>query len=366
MKILHIVRQFYPMIGGMENYVYLLSIYQIKRGDEVSVLTLDRDFMTGKKLPASDTHDNINIIRIPYLGIKKYPLAFSAIRNLKGYDIVHIHGVDFFVDYLALFRFFHRKKMILHTHGGFFHTRWGYWFKKIFFNTVTRVTVNLCDRVIAISNNDYQPFSGLTKKIVQIENGIHYDQYQSPKQVTQGTLVTVGRIDIHKRIDLLIKVTLNLIEKGYDVKLRIVGPDWKKMQAGLEKIIPADKKDKIIFAGPVDDQQLLQEYIGAHVFLSASEYEGFGLTAVEAMASGTPVVLNNIDSFRVFLENKNFGSIAEFINVEDTALKIEKFINLNDQEYQLVSDEARKYAANYSWKTIEDRIREVYLDVLKH
>ncbi|MCB0805053.1 MAG: glycosyltransferase family 4 protein [Bacteroidales bacterium] len=364
MKILHVVRQFYPMIGGMENYVYLLSIHQIASGDEVTVLTLDRNFMTNEKLPSSGLHDGIQIIRIPYLGINKYPIAFSAIRFVKGYDIVHIHGVDFFVDYLAFTRFLHRQRIILHTHGGFFHTRWGYWFKKIFFNTVTRVTVNLTDRVIAISNNDYKPFAGLTKKIVQIENGIHYDQYQSPKSVKKGTLLTVGRIDIHKRIDLLIKVTLTLIDRGHDVTLRIVGPDWKKMQSDLEKLIPKDKKDKIIFTGPVDDAQLLQEYVHAEVFLSASEYEGFGLTAVEAMASGTPVVLNNIDSFRVFLENKDFGSIAEFKDVEATATKIENFITLDQNKYRLVSGQAREYASNYSWKTIEKRIREVYLNVL--
>jgi len=352
------------MIGGMENFVYLLSVYQLKQGDDVTVLTLNRNFMTNEKLEPEGEYQQIKIKRIPYLGINKYPLAFSALRHLNGFDIIHVHGVDFFIDYLAFTKVFHRKKLILHTHGGFFHTRWGYMFKKVFFNTVTRFTVNRCNKVIAISNNDFRPFSRLTGKIVQVENGIHFENYQKSKHIETGTLLTVGRIDIHKRIDQLIKITLILNEKDINSKLRIVGPDWKGMKDDLLKIIPEKHKESIIFVGPVDDEKLTQEYAKAHLFLSASEYEGFGLTAIEAMASGTMVVLNDIDSFRVFLENKEFGSIANFSDLEKTADQIAKYLALPESEYQKRSDQARKYAESYSWAKIESRIRDVYNEVL--
>ena len=361
---MHVVRQFYPMIGGMENFVYLLSTQQIRQGDEVTVLTLDRNFMNNEKLPAEDEHHQIKIIRISYLGINRYPVAFSATRFIKDFNILHIHGVDFFVDYLAMMKPFHQKKIVLHTHGGFFHTRWGFWFKKIFFNTITRFTVNRIDKVIAISNNDFFPFRKLTKNVVQIENGIDFDIYQQPKKLIRDTLITVGRIDTHKRIDLLIKITLKLHEMGYPATLRIIGPDWKGLKDGLAKLIPKDKKDFITFVGPVDDRQLVDEYASAHLFLSASEYEGFGLTAVEAMASGTPVVLNDIDSFRIFLENREFGGIAKFRNIEETANVIGRFLDLPEDEYHRLSKHARKYAENYSWPKIESKIRDVYKEVL--
>ena len=364
LKILHIVRQFYPMIGGMENFVYLLGIHQLKAGHEVTVLTLDRNFMTNEKLPPADDHDGIKINRIPYFGINKYPLAFSTIKYLKGYDIVHVHGVDFFIDYLAATKFIHRKKLILHTHGGYFHTKWGFYIKKIFFQTVTRFSVHFCNKVIAISDNDYSIFRKLTKKIILIENGIDTDRYTRPKEVVNGRLITVGRIDTHKRVDNLIRVLIELNRSGVDASLRIIGPDWKGLKDDLVKLIPAELAEKVIFVGPVDDDTLAEEYAKAHLFLSASEYEGFGLTAIESMSSGTPTILNDIDSFRVFLKDKDFGQIVQFSQIKETSSAIACFIKLPKEKYAEISKNARAYADNYAWKKIEKKIFNVYKDIL--
>ena len=352
------------MIGGMENFVYLLGIHQLKSGHQVTVLSLDRNFMTNEKLPPTDSHDGINIIRIPYFGINKYPLAFSTIKYIKGYDIVHVHGVDFFIDYLAITRFIHRKKLILHTHGGYFHTTWGYYIKKIFFQTITRFSILFCSKVIAISDNDYSLFRKLTKKIILIENGIDTDRYTRAKEVVNGRLITVGRIDVHKRVDNLIRVLIYLNQSGTDASLRIIGPDWKGLKNDLVKLIPKELAEKVIFVGPVDDDTLAEEYAKAHLFLSASEYEGFGLTAIEAMSSGTPTILNDIDSFRVFLKDKEFGEIVQFSHIEKTSSAIAKFINIPNEKYVKISNAARTYAENYAWKKIEKKIYHVYENVL--
>ena len=364
MKICHIVRQFYPMIGGMENFVYLLGTHQIMAGHEVTVLTLDRNFMTNEKLAHECVHDGIKIIRIPYLGSKKYPLALSALKYVGPFDFVHIHGVDFFIDYFALTKFIHRKKIILHTHGGYFHTRWGYWIKKVFFHTVSRTSIKFCDQVIAISDNDYSIFKKITNRIVLIANGIDTSRYQLPKKVETGRLISVGRIDVHKRVDNVIKTCIRLQEKGLDTSLRIIGPDWKGMKKDLEKLIPSTMADKISFTGPVDDQTLSEEYSKAHFFMSASEYEGFGLTAIEAMSSGTPTILNDIDSFRAFLKDKDFGKVVKFSDIDSTADSLAKFINMPTEEYNKISNKARLYADNYSWKKIEKKISEVYNKVV--
>lgn len=364
MKILHIVRQFYPMVGGMENFVMSLANQQIENGHEISVLTLDRNFMNREKLAKHDSINGISVIRIPYIGSKKYPLAFSCIKYLKGNDVIHIHGVDFFVDYLSLTKKFHRSRLICHTHGGYFHTQWGFGIKKVFFNTISRLTFKFVDKVIAISSNDYTIFNKITQRIVLIYNGVNVEKYDVTKEKSQGTLITVGRIDIHKRVDNLIKVVLYLNENGTEAKLRIVGPDWKGLQDKLNQIIPSKYHDKVIFVGKVNDSELTNEYRQAHLFVSASEYEGFGLTAIEALASGTMVILNDIESFNYFLKDQQFGEIVNFNNIPESALAIKKLLELKESEYEQMSDEARKYASRYSWVNIEKEIYKVYLDLI--
>lgn len=364
MKILHIVRQFYPMIGGLENFVLSLAMEQVKSGNEVSVVTLNRNFIDGTKLPDSETYGQINIYRIPFFGSKRYPLAFSSMRYIKDQDIIHIHGVDFFFDYFAWTKFLHRKKIILHTHGGYFHTKKFFLIKKIFFQTATRISVKACNRIIAISDNDFKLFNKISNNIDLIENGVNIEKYQRPKKIDKGVLIYVGRIDVHKRIDRLIETVVKLNKTGLDATLKIIGPDWKGLQKGLLGRVPVDFKKKVVFLGPVDDETLQEEFSKAHLFVSASEYEGFGISAVEALASGTLTILNNIDSFNSFLKNNSFGSIVDFQNIEHTTSVIADFIRLPESDYDVLSKEARIFANRFSWSSRAQKIHEIYSMVI--
>jgi len=124
MRITHVVRQFHPAIGGMENVVENLASAQRAKGHQVRIVTLDRVFNAAKphRLPAHEWFNGFEIVRVPYFGSKRYPIALSALRHVRDADIVHVHGVDFFLDYLAWTAPFHRRKLVVSTHGGFFHT----------------------------------------------------------------------------------------------------------------------------------------------------------------------------------------------------------------------------------------------------
>lgn len=353
------------MIGGLENFVLSLAQEQIKNGHEVSVLTLNRNFIDQKSLPNKENYGKIVIHRISFFGSKRYPLAFSAIKYLKDNEIIHIHGVDFFFDYLTWTKFIHRKKIILHTHGGFFHTKKHLWFKKIFFQTFTRVSAKFCDKIIAISNNDVKFFSKISNNIILVENGVNVELYQVPKKIDRGVLLYVGRIDVHKRIDNLIKTTIQLNKSDLKITLKVIGPDWKGLQDNLLRLIPENLRDRIIFLGSIDEKTLIQEYSKAHLFVSASDYEGFGISAIEAMSSGTLTILNNIDSFESFLTNNKFGSIVDFNDPKNTAQIIKEFLLLPDDQYDILSEDARKFASKFSWGNVEAKIQRIYLEVVK-
>ena len=149
MKVVHIVRQFHPTVGGLQNFVLLLAKQQLQNNIQVGVVTLNRSFVNNEILPETENFEGIEIKRIPFKGIKKYPLAFSVLNTIQDADIIHVHAIDFFIDFLALTRFIHKKPIILHTHGGFFHTPWGYHFKKIYFNTITRFVTRFANGIIA-------------------------------------------------------------------------------------------------------------------------------------------------------------------------------------------------------------------------
>ena len=95
MKILFLARYFYPHIGGVEKQVFKLSQELIKRGHQVTVITLKHD----SHLKNQEIVSKIKIIRIPYLKIKYFGLLsiwlwlLKNIKLLKQADIVHSHSV---------------------------------------------------------------------------------------------------------------------------------------------------------------------------------------------------------------------------------------------------------------------------------
>lgn len=367
LKVLHVVRQFYPVIGGLENYVLNLAVNQISQGYSVRVITLNRDFPYNKILKPYEVHPSgIEIIRIPFFFSKKYPLAFKVLKYLKGYDIINVHAVDFFSDFLALTKVFHRKKIVLITHGGFFHTNRGLMFKKFYFHTITRLFIRFYNAVIGCSENDIKLFRKITPKITLVHNGVNIQPYlNTAKTYKRNDLLYVGRLDTHKGVDKLIKLVALLREKGFPVNLIIAGPDSGKLRPSLEKLADDLKiAENVTFKGPVSDNELIELYSGAFLFLSASGYEGFGISAVEAMASGTLCGLNNIESFRFLLSGKVFGVLCDFNDLEGTASGLRGLLEISSEDYNKLSQEAREFAKNFSWENTSDKINEIYDRVL--
>ena len=112
MQIVHVVRQFHPGVGGLETVVLELASAQLADGNRVRVVTLDRLFKStsGQRLPAKETLNGIEIVRIPYFGSSRYPMALFVLRHIKDADLVHVHAIDFFFDYLAWTKPLHRPQ----------------------------------------------------------------------------------------------------------------------------------------------------------------------------------------------------------------------------------------------------------------
>ena len=362
MNILHITRQFYPCIGGVENFVLNLAREQKALGHNVSILTLDKNFADGNALDKSSVFQGIKVDRIPFFGSRRYPIALSSIEYIKNIDILHIHCIDFFIDYLALLKILHRKKMFLHTHGGFFHTKWMRLAKIVYFNTITRLVLKSCEKIIACSESDYAIFRKISDRVVRIDNGVDIARFSLiDKRIEPGTLLYIGRIDSNKRIDNLINTVAEVRKKIPDVRLKILGPDYSNLIPGLKRLASDLGLNNVTFLGVQGDEVLENELSRAHLFVSASEYEAFGISTVEAMASGTLCVLNDIEAFRDITLSGQTGFLTDFADHESSAARIIAALYLNKEEYNNYVSRAKSTAAKYDWHKVAKEITDLYI-----
>jgi alpha-1,3-rhamnosyl/mannosyltransferase len=113
--------------------------------------------------------------------------------------------------------------------------------------------------------------------------------------------------------------------------------------------------------GPLDDAALRALYAAAEVAMSASEYEGFGLTVLEAMASGCAVIAPALTSIPEVA-----GDAALLVPRSDATLLGDALASLLHDEAAraALAERARRHAAGFTWEATARRTRQVYDEVL--
>lgn len=351
--ICHVVRQFYPSVGGLEAFVENLALELSKHGHDCDVLTLDRVFRRPEErlAPCEDVH-GLRVMRVPLVGHPRLFVPVLPREMLTAYDIIHVHGVDGMFDRVALEPRRPGQTLVATTHGVFFHTPWMRTAKQIYFHTITRAGAQRYDAIIATSGADQTLMRRLRDDIVHIPNGV------APLACSaQGrSLFCHGRLASHKRLDLLIDA---LAEPPLaDIRLHIVGPEWDVTRSALfDHAIRKGLADRVCLHGGVSAERLCEIASECGVFVCASEYEGFGMALIEAFSAGLTGVVAANASFSEIMRYAPIGRLTDFHKPAQAAQAIRDEL---DRLTPATRESARAYARKYSWLRNASRTLEVY------
>jgi len=188
--------------------------------------------------------------------------------------------------------------------------------------------------------------SQVVNRIYGLEHYIHY----------------AGNILPHKNVARLIQA-FRLIASEIPHQLVLQGKQNLEYAAHLNILISKlHLEGRVVFPGYVPLNHLPHLYAGASVFVSVSLSEGFGLTPLEAMACGTPVVASNISSLPEIVGDA--GILVDPNNTEQIAEAILKVIKDSELRTNL-SQKAIKRAALFSWDKTANQTLEVLKAVAK-
>ena len=325
MRVVHVVRQFHPSVGGLEDAVLnLAGIQRRELGIDARVVTLDRLFgRPDAVLPAHDVVDGIPVQRLPWRGSSRYPVAPTVLGAIRGGgpapdlvpDLLHVHAIDFFFDFLALTRFRHGIPMVASTHGGFFHSSFASRAKRVFFATATRASCLAYRRIIACSDGDAAMFRPITGngRLVTIENGVDLGRFaDAASTVPTRTILSHGRFARHKRIHLLFPLLAALRTRDPSWRLIVAGSEADATSASLEAAAAAaGVTDAVRFVLAPSNSRLRTLMGECSHYASMSEHEGFGIAAVEAMSAGLLPILSDIPPFRRLVERTRMGVLID-------------------------------------------------------
>lgn len=369
LRVLHVVRQYAPAIGGLENFVACLVAQQRAAGLDAQVLTLDSVFHTQppQRLPAQEVVDGVPVQRVAWRGSHRYPLAPAVLKHLKGFDLVHVHGVDFFVDFLALTQPVHGRTLLLSTHGGFFHTGYASRLKKLFFHTVTRWSLRRYAHVMACSESDLVTFQAVRHRdLTLIENGVDTQKFHDAASPTyQPVLAFVGRFSSNKRVDRLVDLVAALRAQGCPARLLVIGRDWDGNLPRLQAQVQAlGLQDAVEIHTGLADAQIRAQLGRASFVASASEYEGFGMTLVEGLSAGLIPLASDISSFEVIVRRGGVGQTLDFSQPAAAAQAAAASMQAAAADHARLRAAALQAAQIWSWPATAQRFLALYRQVL--
>lgn len=195
-------------------------------------------------------------------------------------------------------------------------------------------------------------------KIEVIPNGVDPDRFYPAARALPDRpilLLTVGRLSVTKRIELLIKAIAILRQAGLDARLTIVGAG--PMEYVLRRMVEDMRlSGVVILKGLVTPEDMPGVYRDHHIFVTATSQEGMSNAMLEAMASGLPVITTDCEGVDELIVDN--GLVVPEPTPEAFAKNILMLAN-NKQMVLQMSRAGRERALMFCW----DRIAQQYLDL---
>ena len=329
--------------GGIGTVIYYEAKYLSDANHEVKIVTLN---------PKKQPPPNVELIR----------LVNPREINKLNCDIMHFH------DSLRFLRVLKQDARAVATYHGY--TPWHLRptlrdmvlmsiYKRKYLRELAKPTVK---KVIAISKYVRRDLAHINEKVTVIYNGIDTKLFRPingerikelKEQMGEPALIYVGSFYRHKRVLDLVKAMPLLLKEYSNCKLTLIGygPDTSKI-GRLSKKLSVQRH--VNLRGTVSDLELPLYYNAADVYITASMWEGFGLTPLEAMACGKPVISRNIPAIAEHTEKA--GSILTFNRLEE----VPKLIGDILSNYLHFSKKALEYAKIFPWDLHAVKLEKVY------
>lgn len=387
MKILHITPSYIPAYshGGPVVSVHILNKWLVRLGIDVTVYTTNID--GDKKLDVSLNKEiNIDGVKVFY-----FPLTFRAWeyssampyalkKNIQNFDLIHITSVFLSASLLgAYYAKKHKKPFIISPRGNFMKQTYGSKsLKKViythFIEKFALKNVSAIHFTSEAEKRDYIETKLPFKKAIVIpnpfesenldptENNLFRNKWGIKEDVE--VVLFVGRLNWVKGFDTLIPAFADVLKKRPNAMLVIAGPDEAGYIAKIKSQISNLKiNKKVIFTGLISGEEKKATLRESDIFVVPSFSESFGMSVVEAMAAGLPVVLTKGVAISGEIQNAGAGIVIE----KDIKLLADAVVDLleNKDKAKKMGGRGKEFVYNnFSAEPVARRFIEEYNGVI--
>ena len=384
--------------GGQNVYVAQLARYLTQMGHQVDVYTR-RDQALPEIVPGPGNSRVFNVPAGPAHYIPKEKLLpymksfgqymLQRMHDQPPYDIVHANffmsglvacrlqqavGVPFVVTFHALGRV--RLKHQRQT-DQFPHER----------SSIEDVIVRRADRIIAECPQDEEDqirmYGADPHKIRVVPCGFDETELWPVSKTraraklgltsSEPLIAQIGRLVPRKGVDNAIRGFGRLVHRyGISARMMIVGGETKEPDpvrtpeiARLQAVAQQEGVlDRVWFAGQADRRSLKYFYSAADVFVTTPWYEPFGITPLEAMACGTPVIGSKVGGIKFSVRDGQTGFLVPPHNPDALAERLAQLCQQSELRRAFANESLDWVRSMFTWRHVSHRVASVYQEVL--
>ena len=375
MRVFHVIPSLDPSAGGPTTALIGMASAQARTGLDVSVLTTWRQGQS----PDVDKGLQQAGVKVTQMGpvtgaLRRHPdLAHQIDRLVSEADVVHIHSVWEEPQHLAARAAIKKGKPYIITPHGMLDP-WSLaqkkWKKRLYMAWRLRRDLNQASALhfTTEAERDACRALGLKPQSVVTPLGISWDEFESlpprdalrrkyPQIGTRPILVFLGRIHPGKGVEYLVPA---LAHTRTNPILVLVGPDSKGFRSAIETMVDqAGLKDRVIFTGMLKGPDRIAALAGADLFALPSDHENFGMSVVESLAAGTPVIISNEVALSSEVIGGKVGSVVQR-DPKAIATAIDSWLS-DEPELAKVRDRCRTFARErFDWALIAKKWVKYY------
>lgn len=371
---------YFPQVSGVATSIRTLKTELEKQGHAVFIFTT-----TDKDVNRYEDWQIIRIPSVPFFAFKDRRFAYrgftKALEIAKQYqlDIIHTQ-TEFSLGLLGIWIARELKIPVIHT----YHTQYedyvhyiakGMLIRPSMVKYLVRGFLHDVDGVICPSEIVRDLLSKYKVKVEKrvIPTGIELAKFERPeiKEENLATLrsklginedekmlLSLSRISYEKNIQAVLAAFAQVLKEEDKVKLVVAG-DGPYLDSLKEQAVQLQIQNQVIFTGMIAPSETALYYKTADFFISASTSETQGLTYLESLASGTPVIAHGNPYLDNLISDRMFGTL--YYGEQDLAGGIlEALIATPDMDEQKLADKLYEISAENFGK----RVHEFYLDAI--
>ena len=371
---------YFPQVSGVATSIRTLKTELEKQGHAVFIFTT-----TDKDVNRYEDWQIIRIPSVPFFAFKDRRFAYrgftKALEIAKQYqlDIIHTQ-TEFSLGLLGIWIARELKIPVIHT----YHTQYedyvhyiakGMLIRPNMVKYLVRGFLHDVDGVICPSEIVRDLLSKYKVKVEKrvIPTGIELAKFERPEikeenlaalrlklgiKEYEKMLLSLSRISYEKNIQAVLAAFVQVLKEEDKVKLVVAG-DGPYLDSLKEQAVQLQIQDQVIFTGMIAPSETALYYKAADFFISASTSETQGLTYLESLASGTPVIAHGNPYLDNLISDKMFGTLY-YGEQELAGAILEALIATPDMDEQKLADKLYEISAENFGK----RVHEFYLDVI--